>query len=275
MEDYTWGSSGPHIRKLQVALEGCGLALPKGGVDGILGNETWTKIEAVAGVDELRTNKPLPQAIVDLVLTRGSGNSAPIDLVKPTGLVRVQGDPGDVHGIRQWRDITDIVLHQTGTWMTDKPDRFRTMNAHIGILANHETPIVQVQDLRAYMHHANSANRFSVGIEINGLFPGLAREFDPKVHTAPGPTPSQIANARLAVTYVCDTVSHHGGKVRYIIPHRCVSSTRRSDPGELAWKGVGVWSMRNTSVGGRPYGWTRGTGRPVPREWDSSSTHPY
>jgi len=263
---YTWKQKGQEVIDLQNALMRKGYALPRYGADGDLGGETWGKVEAFAQTDQFSTSKPLPESVTDRILA--ATTPAPtFDL--PAGHVRVVGDPADVHGVRSWSAINSIVIHQTGCWMNDTPDRFKTLNAHIGLLANHPTPIVQVQDLNAYMYHANETNKFSVGIEINGLFPGLIKDFKAGNHTAEGPTPSQISNTRLAVQWICDEVEAKGGKISHIIPHRCSNTSRRSDPGELAWREIGVWAQQNLGLTDKGPGWTIGDGKPIPAEWDN------
>lgn len=271
--DYRWNQRGFEVEELQTALLDHGFALPKYGADGHLGNETWTKLESFAGVDDLDTDQVVPHLVLKKLFTDFAEGCT-----LPPGFVQVQGDPRDVHGMRQWSDLTTIVLHQTGCWMSDNPERFRTMNAHIGILADHETPIVQVQDLLAYMHHANKANKFSVGIEINGLFPGRVVDYRTKTHTGLGPSASQVRDARLAVQYVCDIVRSKGGQVQHIIPHRCVNPTRRSDPGEVAWKQIGVWAQQELGLTDGGPGWKMRKGRPIPVDWDARpvySTYSY
>jgi hypothetical protein len=264
MRKYVWKQNGPAVRTLQLALVSKGYSLPKWGVDGDLGEETWRRIEEFAGVDSFSTQSPLPEDVTDAILAE----EIPPEVQPPAGLVRIEGDPADVHGTRSWQQIDTIVLHQTGIWMTDTPKRFRTLNAHFGILATHPTPIVQVQSMTAYMWHANELNSCAIGIEINGLFPGLAKQFHAEKHTGIGPSASQIQHTRDLIVYIWNVVASHRGEVRYIVPHRCSNDTRRSDPGEVAWREIGGWAQEKLGLCCHGPGWTVGDGRPIPGEWD-------
>lgn len=262
---YTWRQTGQAVKELQNALILKGYTLTKWGADGDLGEETWRRIEEFAGVDSFPVGSPLPEDVTDAILA----DEEVQDLQPPAGWVRVEGDPNDVHGMRKWTDIDTVVIHQTGIWMSDNPERFRTLNAHLGILATHPTPIVQVQDLRAYMWHANELNRRSIGIEINGLFPGLVKQFDEAVHTGMGPSANQIQHTRDTIVWLWNVVAHHQGTLRYIVPHRCSNDQRRSDPGEVAWQEIGGWAQEKLGLCCHGPGWTVGDGQPIPGEWDA------
>jgi hypothetical protein len=261
---YVWRQKGQEVKDLQTALIQKGYSLPKWGVDGDLGGETWRRVEEFAGVDSFPVSRPLPEDVTDAVLS-ASDSSEP---APPPGWVRVDGDWNDVKGYRNWQQIDTIVLHQTGVWMNDTPERFRTLNAHLGILATHVTPIVQVQDFTAYMWHANELNRCSIGIEINGRFPGLAGRFNADVHTAGGPSASQIENTRRTIVHLMQLALHHRGEIRYILPHRVSNDQRRGDPGEIAWREIGRWAQQQLGLCDRGPGWSIGDGMPIPGPWD-------
>lgn len=262
---FVWHQKGQEVKDLQQALIEKGYTLPKWGDDGSLGEETWRRIEEFAGVDHYPTREALPEDVTDAILSK---ETLPT-VNPPANWVRVDGDPNDVHGIRSWQQIDTIVLHQTGIWMNDTPERFRTLNAHVGVLATHPTPLVQVQALTAYMYHANELNRCAIGIEINGRFPGLVKDYNAEIHTGLGPTAHQILNTRDAIVHLWRTVAYHRGSIRYIVPHRCSNDTRRSDPGEVAWREIGCWAQEKLGLSDHGPGWTIGDGLPIPGYWDN------
>lgn len=262
---YTWKQKGQEVKELQNALVEKGYTLPKWGVDGDLGEETWRRIEQFAGVDSFPTRVPLPEEVIDAILDRDE-EAGP---TPPEGLVRIEGDPNDVRGVRSWQQIDTIVLHQTGVWMTDTPERFRTLNAHLGILATRPTPIVQVQELTAYMWHANELNARAIGIEINGYFPGQIGQYVEDEHSGLGPSAGQIQNTRDTIVWLWNTVYAHRGEIRYIVPHRCSNDQRRSDPGEVAWHEIGIWAQEKIGLCSHGPGWSIGDGKPVPGVWDA------
>ncbi|MFQ5339931.1 MAG: N-acetylmuramoyl-L-alanine amidase [Anaerolineae bacterium] len=265
MGQYVWKQKGLEVEDLQNALVEKGYTLPRWGADGVLGNETWRRVEQFAGVDSFPTSRSLPEDVTDSILTTDEEpKPAP-----PPDWVRVDGDPNDVKGYRSWQQIDTIVLHQTGVWMSDTPERFRTLNAHLGILATHPTPIVQVQDFTAYMWHANELNRCSIGIEINGRFPGLAGRYDAELHTAGGPSAGQIQNTRHTILHLMQLAICHRGEIKYILPHRVSNDQRQGDPGEIAWREIGLWAQHELGLCDRGPGWSIGDGRPIPGPWDS------
>lgn len=269
---FRYGQRGDDVRRLQRALIFNGYELPKYGADGQLGSETWSAIESFSGNDHLLTSLPLPTSIVrDILEQEQPREDEPlIDKVlraPPVSVVRVKGDTANIHGMRRWEMIDGIMLHQTGIWMNDTPDRFVHLKAHVGILRDHATPIVQVHPLNAYVMHGNEENRFTIGIEVNGHFPGLVSGFDPKRHTSEGPPLQQIIHCQEAIGWIISTVRKHGGKIQRILPHRVANDSRRSDPGEVIWKQVGVWAQDYFKLSGVGPGYCIGDGRPIPYEW--------
>lgn len=265
LSQYRYGDEGDHVVQLQRALMQADYPLPKYGADGVLGKETWSQVEAFSMIDELPTARPIPDHIVSAILVDGS--SLCTRSRKPQGYVRVDGRRSRVKRIRDLREVNGIVLHQTGIWMSDTPQRFERIAAHVGILRDHDTPIVHVHPLDAYLFHANSLNRTTIGIEINGHFPGEVRRYDRAKHTGVLPTERQIFHAREAIKWIVQEVGLAGGLIERIYPHRVASSTRRSDPGEGAWRNIGLWAVNQLGLRQPAPGETFGSGLALPGSW--------
>lgn len=264
---YRWKDNGDEVVELQNALLTLGYNLPKYGADGDLGSESWRAVEKYAGVDQYPTGHPLPVETTNSILEDAKAASEPTtEVPKPEGYIRIQGDPKDVKRIRSWKSITGIVIHQTGCDMRNTPDRFEKLDAHFAVLKGHETPIVQVQEITAYMYHANEFNRFTVGIEINGHWPGRKRTYNPDKHTADGPDEQQIEDTKKLITWICAEVAAHGGKVTHVYVHRQSNNNRISDPGEVCWKALGPWCAERGLEDGGP-NFTIGDGNPIPTDW--------
>ncbi len=291
-----WGVKSDDTSALQCALMSLGYDQPKYENDGVLGNELECAVGefcADHGVDEAQggvwvsadEDGPLQ---MDLTGTFGAmvcQMSRDVERVMQSfNIADVRNaSPSKSHGSRPWTDIDTIVLHQTGVWMTDTPERFQRLKAHVGVLRNGEllnttgfdVPhpenesrgpcIVLVHGLNDYLWHANELNAQSVGIEVNGKYDGVhgGEQPNPPVH--------QIVNAQQAVSFVCNMVRAHGGQVRNILPHRVSSMTRRSDPGEAIWKGVGRWAQDKVGLSDGGPGFVAG-GRPIPEAWDPRYT---
>lgn len=284
-----WGVPSDDTVALQCALTSLGYSLPKHEDDGVLGRE----LEGAVG--EFCMDHGVDEAAGVWVMSEGDGPME-MDLSGEfaamvckmaddvEGVIQSyniaderEASPSKSHGHRTWLDIDTIVLHQTGVWMTDTPERFRRLKAHVGVLRyGHglggsdwrpveglgDPPcIVLVHELDAYLWHANGLNAQSVGIEVNGLYDG--------VHGGerPDPPERQMAYARASVGFVCAMVAAHGGQIRNILPHRVSSMTRRSDPGEAIWKGVGRWAQDEMGLSDGGPGFVAG-GRPIPEQWD-------
>lgn len=168
-----------------------------------------------------------------------------------------------IKGWRSWKAIDTIVLHQTGVWMNDTPQRFKRLRAHIGVLREHATPIVLVHDLRAYLWHANRLNRRSIGIEVNGLF--LGRDSEELLRTR-GIHDPQMDATRTAIAWVMDEVASHGGRIRRLVPHRVSNRKRRGDPGAFIWQTCGVWAQNELGLSDMGAGYVKG-GLPIPHQW--------
>jgi hypothetical protein len=262
MTIYKWRDKGDDVVLLQTSLIQRGFSLPKYGADGDLGGETWARVEAFAGVDQFQTSKPLPQEVTDDILADVVGRQT------PSGYVRVNGEPSNIKGWRSWAQIDTIMIHQTGIWMTDTPERMIPVNAHMCILKNHATPIVQMQPLNAYIYHGNEANKFSIGIEINGHFPGLIKKYNPDRHSSEGPSESQVQDCRETILWIMDEVDDHGGNITTILPHRVSNDVKQSDPGEAAWRDIGLWAQTDLGLCDGGPGYCIGDGFPIPHEWD-------
>ena len=271
---YRWKDDGPEVVELQNSLLALGFNLPKYGADGDLGSESWRAVEKYAGVDQYPASHPLPVEITNRILKEGVKPETTVvpSSGKPEGYIRIQGDPKDVKRIRGWSGITGIVLHQTGCDMRDDPERFNKLDAHFAVLREHATPIVQVQEITAYMSHANLLNRLTVGIEMNGHWPGRVKTYDPKVHTAKGPSEKQVENTKKLIQFICSEVAANGGKITNVYAHRQSNNTRQGDPGEAAWKALSPWCIaQGLSDGGPNY--TVGDGNPIPVDWTADPAY--
>lgn len=292
-----WGIRSDDTAALQGALLYLGYNLPKYENDGKLGGEVEGAVAefcADHGLDETQGGVWVPAdedgpLQMDLAGTFGAVVCQMADdvegVMQSYSIADVRNaSPSKSHGSRPWTDIDTVVLHQTGVWMTDTPKRFERLKAHMGVLRDNapgpefaailektgrtggaQPCIVLVHDLNDYLWHANGLNAQSVGIEVNGKYDG--------VHGGerPDPPERQMVNARQSVRFVCDMVEAHGGQIRNILPHRVSSMTRRSDPGEAIWKGVGRWAQDELGLSDGGPGFVAG-GRPIPRDWDPRYT---
>lgn len=125
--------------------------------------------------------------------------------------------------------------------------------------------------------HANALNAPSLGLEVEGRYPGLAS----------GPRGAwdildelTIETARAALTWLVEAAAAEGIEIRYLYAHRQSSSMRRGDPGELVWRAVALEHGRQVlglrTAPARTWDSpSAGRGRPIPLEWDPSGVGRY
>lgn len=191
--------------------------------------------------------------------------------------------------MRHPKEVTHLVVHQTATRLPPSRRlverhgyeqaaavRAQRVNAHA--VAMRTGDVVLARPVLAYVHHANAANRCSVGLEVEGRYPG--RLDDPA--TAPredllstwglrkGQQPDQLdASTRLAivdaVALLYEEVTRAGGRLRYVVAHRQSNPRRRNDPGEEVWRFTVDVARVHGLVPLAATTW--GKGRPLPEVW--------
>jgi N-acetyl-anhydromuramyl-L-alanine amidase AmpD len=199
---------------------------------------------------------------------------APVD--PPTGLIdrRATSPASNRHGRRAWSSVRGITLHQTACVLGERPARWDSVGAHVGI--TRAGTIVWLHDFDRIVWHGNGWNAQTVGIEIDGRFRGVSDRPETGWQGAHDePTEEQLDAARRAVRWICGEVARNGGQVTKLVAHRQSSATRRSDPGEAIWKGVALPVSAELGLDDGGDGFKIGDGMPVPREWDEKRTTKY
>jgi hypothetical protein len=174
------------------------------------------------------------------------------------------------HGVRDWASIDSVVLHQTACDLGERPGRWDSLRAQVGVTRGGQ--VFQVYPLDTLVYHGNSFNKRSVGVELSGSYEGIegqrATWWQPEgVKDPQRPTPELIEAARRAVRWIVAEVGARGGKVRYCFSHRQSSDTRQSDPGSAIWQAVGLWAQSELGLSDGGPGFRVGDGRPIPEAW--------
>lgn len=173
---------------------------------------------------------------------------------------------------RTWANIDTIVLHQTGAPMGSDPDRWLGLRAHYGITRN--GIIYRVRKETDFGWHAQGLSHKGIGIEISGFF--LGDENDKKTRPGGPPewavnsiTPEQVDAVKQLVRYLVALVAHHGGKIKYILPHRVATDDRTFDPGSLTWQLVAIPLLAELGLSDGGPGWIYpgSSGEPIPGCW--------
>jgi peptidoglycan hydrolase-like protein with peptidoglycan-binding domain len=285
-----YGERGAQVRELQQRLIAAGYPLPRYGADGVLGTETWDALQRYAGDSSLLWAPEVPPAVVEALM---------IEPVKVVDLTSKQTNPpadqskwkvsnGKVV-VRDAASVSGIMLHQTGVWYGVSSaqvaaaggDRHAALHNRGLNIACHAVAFdgkdaglecghgVATAPLKWYCYQANTANSESLGLEVEGVYPGLV---------TPGCTmPSErvINAARDAVRYMVEQGRREGMPLRYIWAHRQSSAMRRSDPGEALWKRVALeYAVAVLGLETQPSR-TWGDGRPIPVEWQPGGVGPF
>lgn len=210
-------------------------------------------------------------AVKILDLTTESANP-PEKVLGPVGL----------HGrikVREPWSIDSVVLHQTACVFGPRNDSERRWRRALGVPA-HATAFrdgvaVLAHPLTWYLYHANTLNYRSLGLEIEGAYPGVPEYVTPvrdrtEVSDSTRETPCTellVETARVALQELVRRGREQGMPIRYIFAHRQSSGTRRSDPGWELWDQVALWAEKELGLLTTPHH-TEGKGRPIPVEWD-------
>lgn len=135
-----------------------------------------------------------------------------------------------------------------------------------------------------YVWHANALNEPSLGLEIEGTFPGLmddpttaARE---DIASTWGGKPMRMSELRVEAARAClkhmvDEARKLGCPIEWIKAHRQSSATRRSDPGQEPWERV-VLEYATKELGLKTdTKYVIGDGRMIPKSWDPDGMGSY
>jgi N-acetyl-anhydromuramyl-L-alanine amidase AmpD len=184
-------------------------------------------------------------------------------------------------GARPWRKVTGVCLHQTACLLGERPARWDTVGAHLGITRGGQ--VILLHPFDRVVWHGNGFNAQTVGIEIDGLYAGL--EGVPRTVWNDPSTPHreqgmdlpevQADAARQVIRWICAEVEANGGKVSALVAHRQSSESRQSDPGSAIWQRVALPIAAELGLSDGGDGFKLGDGRAIPREWDLARTARY
>ena len=181
---------------------------------------------------------------------------------------------------RPWSTITGVVLHQTDCVFGVTPQALtaahgdvelatarRSLNVACHGLAFRNGFYALPNPLAWYVWHANGLNATTLGLEIEGVYPGLDSG-----HAGAGDTPVTpllIATARACLARLVTEARAAGAPLVNVYAHRQSSDTRRGDPGEALWKAVALeYAVPVLGLKCHPAE-VCGDGAPIPVEWDT------
>jgi hypothetical protein len=266
-------------RALQLALLAQGYRLPRWGADGHLGGETLAAVDRwAADHDRCQlTSDSAPSEwrtlLVGLILAGAGRTPAPV----PSGLIDARepwllpslsgGHPRrQQRGVIPWPRVATLVLHQMDCRGDTNPGWLRWSRGDLAIhyVACRDGSAAWLYDCNALLWHAHGYNGWSIGLEVEGRFPGLLGVPDP--HRADRLTDDQADAALRCVRHAVAEVASHGGTLRYLAAHRqSCELSKRPDPGEEIWRRVALPAMAEHSLLAAR---TLPEGAPIPEAWD-------
>ena len=213
------------------------------------------------------------------------------DYVYPRGKNKVR-KRGNSVVMRDPKSVTTIVVHQTAIEFgvsklaiahagrdVELARARRALDVACHAMAFRQGYFVAAHPLRAYVNHGNRFNAYSLGLEIDGRYAGVADN----PATAPredllstwGGKPTELTDqtvraACAALQWLVVEGRKIGMPLQNVVSHRQSSDMRRSDPGEGIWKRV-VLDCAVDELGLTPVlesNWREGL--PVPVEWDAN-----
>ena len=308
------GDSGGGVLELQKALESLGHDLPRYGVDGDAGSETFKAVEEFMyfrGEQDFfdEDGDVIDGELVAFILKIASEVPPPPPM--PAWPGEWPHDLRNEHVSRQrrsrpWSKVTGITLHQTACCFLSSLDptpkqiakairRVAKIRAHAVVLRCGHTALNAPFDRE--MAHGHAFNKHDVGIEVDGYFAGVVGDgptfWKPKSRPNRQPmesSPKQVESARELCRFIVETVAANGGEVKYIHAHRQTHRGKPSDPGELIWQDVALYCKNELGLSDEgpdfyvPHHSHKrrggrsskaGPGRPIPVQWDLDNTWDY
>lgn len=182
---------------------------------------------------------------------------------------------------RPWRKVTGITLHQTACVLGERPARWDTVGAHIGVTRAGQ--VIWLHDFDRVVVHGHGFNAQCVGIEIDGLYCGVEGRpetvwDDPSTRMREqgmALTAEAADAAKQVIRWIVDEVDGKGGDVKALVAHRQSAEDRRNDPGSEIWQRVALPMHAELGLSDGGDGFQLGGGRPIPREWDPKRTGRY
>jgi N-acetyl-anhydromuramyl-L-alanine amidase AmpD len=276
------GDQGPDVRRLQSGLVALGYELPRWGADGDLGTETMDALarflrdHGTAVDDDADAVSDAELAQVQRVLS--ATTEAPAGPQLPSGRfhdLRSVANQSNIGGRRGWNQITGVTLHQTACVLGERPQRWATVVAHLGVTRAGQ--VIWMHDFEKVVWHGNGFNNRTIGIEMDGTYAGIegdARTFwrpkDEPDRQPQAPTAELIEAAKATVRWICEEVARHGGRVEQLVAHRQASNSRQSDPGSALWQQVAMPLHAELGLSDGGPGYCIDKGCPIPEAWDPS-----
>lgn len=183
-------------------------------------------------------------------------------------------------GPRTWERTYGICLHQSACTLSASKydDRCDKIGAHFVVYPTGR--VFWLHDLNRMIIHGNAWNTHTIGIEVDGLFAGVAGNpstvwndpSTPQREKATTLAQPQIDAVKQLIRWCAAEVARRGGEMTSIVAHRQASSDRRDDPGSEIWQKIGLAMKAELHLEDGGPGFKIDSGYPIPVEWDPTRT---
>lgn len=269
---------GSAVKRLQEMLETVHQTV--GDIDGIFGKNTERALigfQVFAGLKQDGIYGPVTKAfLIDLIDKSYRSVGDPVcHRDRVVDITKLHERPRGYSRRRKWKEITGVTLHQTGCEMPKNPMGWRKVNAHIGV--TQEGKVIILNDPRDFIWHAQGLSKNTIGIEIEGNYPGIMNRPGTLWKGGGGPHSlnDQMMEGLLQLyAWLWDAFDQNKQPWTRVHAHRQSSDTRRADPGEEIWKKVGIpWGRslgEDIKVWDGGIGFRFKKGWAIPMEWDGT-----
>jgi len=265
------GDKGDAVSELQARLIALGYSLPRWGADGDLGDETLNAVARFLADHGAGYVDDDPDTIsnqeLSIVQRVHDANAWPIPVPGVTFYdLRREADRKHDRGPRPWSQITGVTIHQTAcNFGREKASRWDTLQAHVGV--SREGWVNWVHDLERVVWHGHGFNHGDVGVELEGLYAGIAGHPDGSAKSET-PTPELIKAAQETIRWIYETAKRHGSTLKHLHAHRQSKDSRRADPGQELWQAVALPMLAELHLSDGGPGCKLGSGRTIPESWN-------
>lgn len=172
--------------------------------------------------------------------------------------------------VRDPATVNGVVIHQTATDFGAKKGRpryERALDVACHAMAFKTGEAVLAAPLAWYVNHGNGFNAHTLGLEIEGHYPGI-------LGRGPGTDRLTLETLGAAVAALTELVKRgraEGMPIRYVYAHRQSRATRRADPGWEIWTDLrptfdwlGLEILPDLKIG---------SGRAIPKEWGGKAVY--
>lgn len=183
----------------------------------------------------------------------------------------IPGIPAEALHAMTWEELSLAIRPPTRDAMAERlalHERFWAVPYHFASLLNGD--VLRNQPLNWYTYHGNGGNP-GIGWAMEGLYPDLKKN---RARRHSVLDDFVIETGRVGLRTAVTVARNEGCPIEAVQPHRNFSGDRTADTGEELWREIVLPVAKE--LGLKPdYTLSKGTGRPIPREWDDAALYDF